>query len=150
MNLLLRPWRHYADFRGRSRRLEYLLFVLTFYGAIFVMGIVAMGALGATIKAGGAPGADPVAPVIGTLALLWFAVCFLPGLALTVRRLHDLGISGWWLMIAFVPIIGQILAWLLMFIIIFIPAPRGENQYGHDPRDPDDEDDSAVLSQVFS
>lgn len=149
MTLFLRPWRHYADFRGRSRRLEYLLFVLTFYGAIFVMGIVAMGVLGATIKAGGPASADPMAPIIGTLALLWFAVSFTPGLALTVRRLHDLGVSGWWLMIAFAPIIGQILAWLLMFVIIFIPAPRGENQYGLDPRDPE-EDDGAVLGEVFS
>jgi uncharacterized membrane protein YhaH (DUF805 family) len=149
VKLLLRPWRHYADFHGRSRRLEYLLFVLTFYGVLFITAVIAMAALGAAIKAGGPTSADTAAPAVGLVALLWFAVSFVPGLALTVRRLHDLGISGWWLLIGLAPLVGQVLAWLLMFVIIFIPAPRGENQYGLDPRDPE-EDDSAMLGEVFS
>ena len=55
---------------------------------------------------------------------------FLPGLALAIRRLHDVGKSGWFLLIALVPIIGAV--WL--FILICSEGDRAENTYGPDPK----------------
>jgi uncharacterized membrane protein YhaH (DUF805 family) len=147
MNLLVRPWRHYADFRGRSRRLEYLLFALTFYGGM--IGVAVLGALINLTFVGLADDAN-FNLFVTVPVLLFILASLVPGLAVTVRRMHDLGLSGWWLMIVCVPFIGQVLAWLLTFIIIFIPAPRGENRYGFDPRDPEGADDTAALGEVFS
>ncbi|GAA0328628.1 DUF805 domain-containing protein [Sphingomonas oligophenolica] len=147
MNLITRPWRHYADFKGRSRRLEYLLFWLTFYGALFVLTLVGdllVAIIGpASRGGGGGPGTLSFMP-LGIFAL----AAIVPALALSVRRLHDLGISGWWMFIWLVPIIGPLLGWVLSLIIIFIPGPRGENQYGPDPHDPEEE--GPDLEQVFS
>ncbi|CAN5343605.1 DUF805 domain-containing protein [soil metagenome] len=147
MNLLLRPWRHYADFRGRSRRLEYLLFALTFYGGM--IGVAFLGWV-LNFNFGGLAGKATFSLFVTAPVLLFILASIVPGLAVTVRRMHDLGLSGWWLMIVFVPFVGQVLAWLLTFIIIFIPAPRGENRYGFDPRDPEGADDTAALGEVFS
>jgi uncharacterized membrane protein YhaH (DUF805 family) len=147
MNLLLRPWRHYADFRGRARRLEYLLFVLTFYGGL--IGIALLGWF-LNLNFGGLAGKATFSLFVSAPILLFILASIVPGLAVTVRRMHDLGLPGWWLAIVFVPFIGQVLGWLLTFIIIFIPAPRGENGYGFDPRDPEDADDTAALGEVFS
>jgi uncharacterized membrane protein YhaH (DUF805 family) len=154
MNLLLRPWRHYADFRGRSRRLEYLLFVISFYVLLFASmfaGHLLLALVGQPLAPMSAPGEGGGVQALRFVPMMLFLLAAAaPAIALSVRRLHDLGISGWWLMIAFVPLIGQILFWLLTFIIVLIPAPRGENQYGFDPRDPEEEDDTALLGDVFS
>ncbi|MEG3143270.1 DUF805 domain-containing protein [Sphingomonas sp. RT2P30] len=147
MNLLLRPWRHYADFRGRARRLEYLLFVLTFYGGL--IGIALLGWF-LNLNFGSLAGKATFSLFVSAPILLFILASVVPGLAVTVRRMHDLGLPGAWLAIVFVPFIGQVLGWLLTFIIIFIPAPRGENRYGFDPRDPEDADDTAALGEVFS
>jgi uncharacterized membrane protein YhaH (DUF805 family) len=145
MSLWTRPWRHFIDFGGRSRRLEYLFFWVTFYS-----GILALTMVGSWFAPTYRPGENlGLAAIAFIPAGLFMLAALVPATALNVRRLHDLGISGWWLMIWFVPIIGQLLGWLLSFIIIFIPGPRGENQYGHDPHDPE-EADVRNLSQIFS
>jgi uncharacterized membrane protein YhaH (DUF805 family) len=74
----------------------------------------------------------------------------IPALSLSVRRLHDLGLSGWWLLIWCVPLLGQALGGLLSLIIMFIPSPGGENQYGYDPRDPEGPDDTEELDRIFA
>jgi uncharacterized membrane protein YhaH (DUF805 family) len=55
---------------------------------------------------------------------------FIPGLAVAVRRLHDVGKSGWFYFIALIPLIGAI--WLL--VLFFTEGHKGENQYGSDPK----------------
>ncbi len=75
--------------------------------------------------AGIAPESDQ--SVLGTLYML---AVLLPGLAVGVRRLHDSDRSGWWLLIAFVPIIGAII--LLVFMVQ--DSQPGENQYGPNPK----------------
>ena len=148
MDIWTRPWRHYVDFAGRSRRLEYLLFWVTFYGVflgIFMVGDIVGPLIGVVSNRASGSAAMSVSIV---LALLFMLSAILPAIALSVRRLHDLGLSGWWMLLWFVPILGQILGWLLSLLIIFIPGPRGENQYGHDPHDRE-EMDAQDLGQVF-
>ncbi|GAB4342018.1 MAG: DUF805 domain-containing protein [Candidatus Abyssubacteria bacterium] len=62
--------------------------------------------------------------IIAMLAVL------LPGVAVTVRRLHDTGRSGWWLLIGFVPLIGGI---VLLVFMVFDSQP-GQNEYGPNPK----------------
>ena len=153
MNLLLRPWRHYADFRGRSRRLEYGLFLAIFY-------IVAIG--GAQLAeafsvARGVPGSRHVPPFILVPYTLFILAAIVPHVTVIVRRLHDLGISGWWLMIVFLPVfVGPVrvlataLIWLLSIVIAFVPKLQRADRYGPDPRKPAGEDEMALLGDVFS
>ncbi|MGG7036757.1 MAG: DUF805 domain-containing protein, partial [Flavobacterium sp.] len=60
---------------------------------------------------------------------------FLPGLSVSVRRLHDVGKSGWFFFIVLIPIVGPI--WLL--ILLFTAGDQGENKYGSDPKSIGDE-----------
>ncbi len=85
--------RNYTNFSGRARRKEYWYFVLM----QFILIIAAM-ILDAILFDN-----TPIFYVIVALGL------FIPGLAVTIRRLHDTSRSGWWFLISFIPIIGSIL-----------------------------------------
>lgn len=103
----------YAVFSGRARRQEYWMFTLFQVAVVIVLAI-----LDAVLGAGSL--------IVG----LYVLATFVPSLAVTVRRLHDLGKSGAWYFIAFVPLIGGI--WLLVLTATAgQPAP---NQYGPDPK----------------
>lgn len=104
----------YAKFDGRARRAEFWYFVL--YNALF--------SLGCSIIDGLLFGGTPILSTIYSLAVL------VPGLALSVRRLHDINKSGWFLLIALIPIVGAI--WLL--VLYTTPGTMGDNQYGPDPK----------------
>ena len=54
----------------------------------------------------------------------------IPGLAVSVRRLHDTGRNGWWLLIVFVPLAG----WLIALYFLVQPGDSTENRYGADPK----------------
>lgn len=153
MSLLWRPWSHCFDFAGRSRRLEYLVFIVEFYAMLIglvLAGPVLAGAMGFAVTPHPAPG-ELGYPMVALLPMMLFLlVGMVAATALSVRRLHDLGVSGLWLLVCLTPLFGQVLAFLLGFVLILIPAPRGENQYGLDPRDPVEEDDGAMLNEVFS
>lgn len=153
MKLLTRPWRHYLDFRGRSRRLEYGLFFGVFYGIGF-----GGPQLGKAVNAANGVAASAHLPrtVSWPYALFIFAAV-VPLAAVTVRRLHDLGISGWWLTIVLVPVFvtpvrapGTGLLWLSSLLIAFLPKLRRGDRYGPDPRRPEGEDEMTLLSDVFS
>jgi uncharacterized membrane protein YhaH (DUF805 family) len=105
----------YATFSGRARRSEYWWFAL-FNTVVAVVVSIVDGVLGLTVF-------YPLA----VLALI------LPGLAVGVRRLHDLGRSGWWLLIAFVPLVGAILL-IVWFCQDSQPQP---NAYGPSPKGTD-------------
>ena len=97
--------RAYADFSGRASRSEYWWFYL-----FTVLATAAAGALGGTV---------------GNLASIAF---FLPSLALLVRRLHDVGRSGWWFLIVFTGIgLFVLLYWLVK------ASDAGTNAYGEGP-----------------
>ena len=66
----------------------------------------------------------------GTISTLYFLAILIPGIAVGVRRLHDIGRSGWWLLISLVPIIGAVV--LLVFMVK--DGQVSENQYGRNPK----------------
>lgn len=103
---------NYIKFEGRSNRGEYWKAVLL----LFVISI-ALGAVDTIMTgSGGVP----------FLGMIFSLVTLVPGLALGARRLHDIGRSGWWLLVLFIPLIGLILL-LVWFAQKPDPAP---NQYG--------------------
>ena len=111
----------YATFSGRARRAEYWNFVLFNVIAQFVLAVI----IGFVIGIAG--GSMDTASLLIDLASLAFA---LPGLAVFIRRLHDIGKSGWWILVVLIPIIGAII--LLFFSVQ--EGNRGANQYGPDPK----------------
>ena len=114
------PLRKYADFSGRARRSEYWWFVLGLMVIGFVVGLLE-GAIGL--------GGSAIGPY-GFLTLAFYLAILIPSIAVGVRRLHDTGRSGWWLLIGLVPLIGGIV--LLVFYVL--NGDQGDNAYGPDPK----------------
>mgnify|MGYP001194565425 FL=1 len=110
---------NYANFSGRARRSEYWFFVL--FNMIFaICAMVLDNLLGLNF--------DPIP--YGWFYVLYALAVFIPGLAVAVRRLHDVNKSGWFFFIVLVPIIGPI--WLL--VLFFSEGTTGKNNYGEDPK----------------
>lgn len=104
----------YVTFSGRAPRSEYWYWVLCTMVIAFVLALIDVTLLAAS---GGA------------LSNLFTLVAFLPGVAVTVRRLHDINRSGWWILIGMIPIAG-----LLMIIFwATIKGDKGDNSFGSDP-----------------
>ena len=111
----------YADFSGRARRSEYWYWALAY--AIAFFGIAIIYALGAAVSSGFA--------ALGMLAFLALIFgTFLPYLAVTVRRLHDSGKPGAYILFNLIPFAGPIL--LLVFTVA--DSQPGDNQYGPNPK----------------
>jgi uncharacterized membrane protein YhaH (DUF805 family) len=118
VNWYIEVMRKYAVFSGRAQRQEYWMFVLLNIIIVLVLGVIE-GILDS--DSGGSRG------VLGTLYGL---AVLIPGLAVSVRRIHDTGQSGWWLLIVLIPVIGAII--LLIFMVQSSRPTR--NQYGPSPR----------------
>ena len=112
MNWYIGVLKKYAVFSGRARRKEYWMFFL-FNIIIFI----ALGVIETIV------GINPVLTLFYMLAIL------LPGLAVTLRRLHDTGKSGWWLLIGIVPLIG-----IVILVFMVQDSQAGDNQYGPNPK----------------
>jgi uncharacterized membrane protein YhaH (DUF805 family) len=114
MNWYIEAWKKYAVFGGRAGRQEYWYFVLFNILAYILLSIVAgvIGKIGASLLS------------------LYAVAVFLPGLAASIRRLHDTNRSGWWLLISAVPLVGPIV------VLVFLTQESHaiENQYGPIPR----------------
>lgn len=119
MGWYLRVIKNYAVFTGRARRMEYWMFV--FFNLIFVNIIAA--ALDSAFF-----GTNFLS--LGPLAIIYSLFVIIPGLAVVIRRLHDIGKSGWYILILLIPIIGQI--WF--FVLLVTEGERGQNRYGVDPK----------------
>lgn len=130
---MLLPLRRYFEFSGRSRPREYWLYALFLLLCMIVIGIVerllGLGSgeewlyrNGFNLRAGASHQG-------GVLTGLFALATLIPSIAVSVRRLHDSDRSGWWLLLAFIPLIGQI--WLLVLMII--GGTRGPNRFGPDP-----------------
>lgn len=122
MYWFLKAIRQYADFNGRARRKEYWMFTL--FVALFAL-ILYIPLLIAMFNQW-----TGVATFLMVLYFLYSVGFFIPGLAVTVRRLHDVGKSGWFLFIGLIPIVGAF--WLL--ILYLTDSMAGENEYGPNPK----------------
>src|ERR1035437_3798699 len=127
MNYYLKVLKDYAVFSGRARRSEYWMFLL--FNIIF--GVIAMvidNLLGLRITMT-IRDTSQMLPY-GYVYLAYALAVFIPGLAVSVRRLHDVGKSGWFFFIVLIPLIGAI--WLIvLFCTDSIPE---ENEYGANPK----------------
>jgi uncharacterized membrane protein YhaH (DUF805 family) len=120
MNWYLKVLKQYADFSGRARRKEYWMFVL--FNMIFaIVAMILDNVLGIAMEEIG----------YGPLYGLYVLAMLIPGLAVAVRRLHDVGKSGWMILISLIPLIGAI--WLLVLMVT--DSNPGENQYGQNPKE---------------
>ncbi len=124
MNYYLLVFKKYAVFTGRARRAEYWYFVL--FNAIIsiILGILgkAIGVFNVTIGTFGSE--------MNILSIIYGLAVLLPGLAVAIRRLHDVGKSGWMILINLIPLIGQI--WIL--ILMIRDSDPEENEYGPNPK----------------
>lgn len=144
MEWMLMPLRRYAEFSGRSRRMEYWMFAL-FIAIVYAVCFALMLGGGFSLLAFTDPAtATPEAPgplfwlgagLIGIFAL----AIIIPSIAVAVRRLHDRDMSGWWylgfIVASMVPFVGFI-AGIAFLVIMFLPGTPGPNRYGADPKDP--------------
>ena len=107
----------YLVFEGRARRKEYWFFTL--FNTLITIGFVIIDVVSGLGEDG-----------IGILTTLYCLAIILPSIAVSVRRLHDTGRSGWWLLISWVPLIGGIV--LLIFYVQ--DSDPGPNAYGANPK----------------
>jgi len=152
MHLILLPYHRYFDFRGRSRRLEFWLFTLINLAITFLFGWLVLALAPEELHALMAK--DQLTPAeaeqlgflffqdtaifLLTVAYITYSLFILiPSVAVSVRRLHDINLTGWlYLGFAFltvVPILG-LFAPLLFLIVMMLPGSSGANAYGDDPR----------------
>ena len=149
MKWFLLVWQRFAEFGGRSRRLEYWMFVLFYWIILLVLGL---GVVGFPLIGQSELGA--FCTFIGTAYGL---VALVPGLSCAVRRLHDTGKSGWWILLVLVPIgvaplfgyavftHGPMMEWwvplgfaliaaLVLAVLLALDGTAGPNRYGPDPK----------------
>ncbi len=111
-------FRKYAEFEGRSRRREYWFFAL-----FYVLIAIAVGILSA---------------ILDWAFVLYIAltlVFIIPSLAVTVRRLHDIGKSGWFYFISLIPLVGSI----ILIVWMCTDSQPGSNQWGPNPKEEGDD-----------
>ena len=114
---------NYANFSGRARRKEYWMFVLV--QTIVMIGLMILDSvLGLDFELQG------ISLGYGYLYLIGLIVHFIPSLAVVVRRLHDVGKSGWFYFIFLIPIIGVL--WLL--VLYCTEGQKQDNKWGPDPK----------------
>jgi uncharacterized membrane protein YhaH (DUF805 family) len=119
MNWYFEVLRKYAEFGGRARRQEYW----TYMPLTLLIGVVLAAADEVT-------GLNEATGGLGPLRALYALAVLIPGLAVSVRRLHDIGRSGWWLLMAFLPLVGPVI--LMLFMVR--PGDTEANDYGDDPK----------------
>ena len=103
----------YAEFSGRARRREYWMFALISFLISVVIGVLAS-----------------MISALGVLTWVYTLATFIPSIAVGVRRLHDTGRSGWWGLLALIPLVGAII------VIVFLcqDSTPGDNAYGPNPK----------------
>jgi len=141
MGLMFAPLKRAFDFSGRSRRKEYWLFVLFVWVLLFIL-LYLDSAFGLGGTATSYSGMDPEGGASvgfkmtgGYLSIAWLVLAFIPGLSVSIRRLHDQDKAGWWVL---VPIANFIM-------VMFIGGTAGPNRFGPDPKG-----GPAPVSQAFT
>lgn len=113
MDWYLRAWKKFGVFDGRATRKEYWVFSLINFFVMMILSVVDIF----------------IFPILYLIVIFFFA-SLLPSLAVGVRRLHDIGKSGWWMFISLVPLVGGI--WLL--VLFLSDSMANENKYGPNPK----------------
>ena len=142
MKYYLHVLKNYAVFSGRAGRSEYWYFVLfNFLFAIAASIIDRL--LGTTLHMDMPDGQSIV--VGGYVNMLYGLAVLIPGLAVLARRLHDVGKTGWYILILLIPLIGII--WLL--VLLFTDSQAGDNKYGTNPKTINDDDEISEIGNYL-
>ena len=126
---------NYVQFNGRSRRSEFwwpwLLHI--------IVTVPTLG-LGVVMLESSSGDANALAIILVSLGALYFLAVFIPNISLSVRRLHDINLTGWIylavVIVGYIPIVG-IISNIAMIVIGVVPGTKGPNEYGSDPKNPD-------------
>ena len=119
MNWYLAVLKKYVVFEGRAHRSEFWFFCLINVIISIIFGVI-----------DGATGTFDAEYGMGLLGLIYALAVFLPGLAVTMRRLHDTDRSGWWILIALVPCAGLI----VLLVFLTMDSSNGDNRFGPNPK----------------
>jgi uncharacterized membrane protein YhaH (DUF805 family) len=125
MEWMLMPFKRYADFNGRSQRMEYWMFSLFVFIVIVVLALIA-GILG-----GFSGSEDGFGMIFLVPAGLFVLATIVPSIAVTVRRFHDQDKSGWFYLLSFIPYVGGI----IVFVFMCLDGTPGPNRFGPNPKD---------------
>jgi uncharacterized membrane protein YhaH (DUF805 family) len=120
MKWFLKAFVQFADFNGRARRKEYWMFAL-FQLLFLIAAMLTDNAMEITFK--------PLS--YGPFYRVTAIAFFIPSLAVTVRRLHDIGKSGWVYLFILIPIAGAI----SMLVLLVRDSQPSENAYGPNPKE---------------
>ena len=134
MNSMTAALRRYADFEGRSSRTEYWMFIL--FQLVLMIGAGLIFSVMTTITVLADPDGHNaltgiVSGLFGLIILAGMLYLFVPSLAVTVRRLHDTGNSGWLMLLQLVPLGG-----FVIFVFTVLESSPGSNRYGRNPHEP--------------
>ncbi|MFD0590226.1 DUF805 domain-containing protein [Paenibacillus sp. GCM10027627] len=113
MSWYLGAFKKYATFSGRARRKEYWMFFLFNFIFALLLSILTL-----------------VHSAFDTLYYIYYLAIIIPSLALTVRRLHDIGKNGWFILLGLIPVVG----FIILIVFHCLEGVRGSNQYGEDPK----------------
>ncbi|WP_138421833.1 DUF805 domain-containing protein [Maritimibacter alexandrii] len=107
----------YVEFNGRARRAEFWWFILFVFVVSTILSLIDMALFEGVLRD------------IGPLSAIFTLITLIPAIAVTARRLHDVGRSGWWQLLFLLPVIGflVILFWAVQ------KGTEGPNDYGRDP-----------------
>ncbi|WP_315546194.1 DUF805 domain-containing protein [Prevotella koreensis] len=126
MKWFIKAFRQYADFSGRASRQEFWMFVL--FNLLFAMAWAFVAGL-LTGLFGGSFDQESRLIFMYKLIAIYYAVTTVPAMAVGVRRLHDTGRSGWWMLVSLIPFVGGI--WLI--VLMCLDGSAGDNRYGSRP-----------------
>jgi len=113
MNWYIEVLKKYAVFSGRARRKEFWMFNL--FSFLICIGLIII---------------ESIIGTPGLLTMVYSLAILLPAIGVSIRRLHDIGKSGWWLLITFVPLIGAI----VYLVFMLLDSKPDENEYGPNPK----------------
>jgi len=122
LNTYIEVAKKYMVFTGRSRRTEYWTFTLINIAILIILSV--LGAILGSI-------AGILGTIVSIVSMLFSLAILLPGIAAGIRRLHDTGRSGWWLLIVLVPFVGG----LILIYFLVLDSQPGSNQYGANPKE---------------
>ncbi len=115
MNYYIDAWKNYVNFEGRTRRKAFWMFVLFNFIVTVILSVIDGLVFGQNAS---------------VLTGLYNLAILLPSIAIGIRRLHDIGKTGWWLLISFIPCIGTI----VLIVFACTDSQPGENLYGPNPK----------------
>lgn len=119
MNWFIEVLKKPLEFRGRARRKEYWYFFAVSVVITLVLTLIDQGL-----------GWYNSNSAIGILSGVFSLFIILPSLSVTVRRLHDMGRTGWWVLLFFVPVAG----FFIILCFLAFNGTAGANKYGDNPR----------------